>query len=149
MIRPYSDGDIDELLDVWHRASLLAHPFLTKDFLTAERGQIADHWMAIADTTVYASDGRVVGFLSLIGNEVGAIFVDPDQHGRGIGRALMDNARDAHPVLELDVFEANVIGRRFYDAYGFEVIDRHMNEVAGQPELRLRLDRRHDPSTGA
>ena len=139
MIRPYADGDVDELLGVWYQASLLAHPFLTADFLEAERGRIADRWLSIAATTVYVSDGRVVGFLSLIGNFVGAIFVDPDHHGQGIGRALMDGARDAHPVLELDVFEANAVGRRFYDAYGFEFVDRHMNTAAGQPELRLRL----------
>jgi putative acetyltransferase len=51
----------------------------------------------MADTTVYEAEGRVVGFLALIGNEVGAIFLDPDRPGPGIGRALMDNARDRRP----------------------------------------------------
>lgn len=148
MIRPYTDGDVDELLDVWYRASMLAHPFLSAEFLEAERGRITGRWLPIADTSIYESDGRVVGFLSLIGNVVGAIFVDPDHHGHGIGRALMDDARESHRMLELDVFEANAIGRRFYDAYGFEFVDRHMNEVAGQPELRLRLAESHIPSRG-
>ena len=139
MIRPCTDVDVDELLDVWFRASLLAHYFLPADFFEAERARITDRWLPIADTSVYVNDGRVVGFLSLIGNYVGAIFVDPNLHGGGIGRALMDHARALHPVLELDVFEANAVGRRFYDAYGFEFVDRHMNDVAGQPELRLRL----------
>jgi putative acetyltransferase len=93
----------------------------------------------MAETMVYESGGRVVGFLALIGTEVGAVFVDPDYQGRGIGRSLMDRARDSRPVLELNVFEANGIGRRFYAAYGFELSDRHVNEATGQPELRLRL----------
>ena len=139
MIRPYTDRDLDELLDVWYRASLQAHTFLSTDFLDAERGQIAEQWIPMADTSVYEIAGRVVGFLSLVGDEVGAIFVDPDLHGRGIGRALMDGARDAHPILELNVFEANAIGRRFYEAYGFRFVDRHVNEAAGHPELRLRF----------
>ena len=145
MIRPYDDGDLEQLLDVWHRASLLAHSFLSQDFLENERQQIIELWLPIAETTVYEAEGRVVGFLSLIGNEVGAIFVDPDRRGRGVGRALMDVARGSRPFLELNVFEANSIGRRFYDAYGFEVVGRHMDQAAGQPELRLRLSEAPDP----
>lgn len=140
MIRLYSDDDLDQLLDVWYRASLLAHSFLSKEFLESERGQIAEQWLPVAETVVYETDGRVVGFLALIGNEVGGIFVHPDYQGRGIGRALMDHGRDARPVLELDVFEANTVGRRFYDAYGFVLVGHHMNEFAGQPELRLRFE---------
>lgn len=140
MIRPYTPADLKDLLDVWYRASLIAHPFLTEDFLATERRQIAEHWLLTAETMVYESDGRVVGFLSLIGNDVGAIFVDPDDQGHGIGRALMDRARDSRPYLELEVFEANAIGRRFYDAYGFTLVDRHIHEASRQPELRLRLE---------
>ena len=137
-IRPYADEDLSELLDVWYRASLIAHSFLSEEFFKTERRQIAELWLPMAETMVYETDGRVIGFLALMGNEVGGIFVDPDYQGRGIGRALMDAATDSRPFLELDVFEVNSIGRRFYDAYGFEFVDRHVNEATGQPELRLR-----------
>ena len=139
MIRAFGEEDLEELLDVWYRASLIAHSFLSQEFLTAERREIADVWLPMAETMVYETDGRVVGFLALIGNEVGAVFVDPDYQGRGIGRSLMDRARESRPFLELDVFEANAAGRGFYDAYGFELADRHIHEASGQPELRLRL----------
>lgn len=133
MLRPYTSADLGDLLDVWYRASLIAHAFLPEEFLATEQRQIAEQWLPMAETFVYESDGRVVGFLSLIGNDVGAIFVDPDHQGRGIGRALMDRARDSRPYLELDVFEANAIGRRFYDAYGFAFVNRHIHEASGQP----------------
>ncbi len=139
MIRPYADEDLDELLHVWYQASLVAHSFLSEEFLSTERREVAEHWLPMAETMVYQTDGRVVGFVSLIGNEVGAIFVDPDLWGRGIGRALMDRARESRPFLELNVFEANAVGRRFYAAYGFEFVDRHVSEATGQAELRLRL----------
>ena len=93
MIRPYADSDLEQLLDVWYRASLVAHPFLSEEFLANERNTIAEQWIPLADTTVHELDGRVAGFLSLIGDEVGAIFVDPEHQRRGIGRALMDTAR--------------------------------------------------------
>ncbi len=139
MIRPYTDEDLSELLDVWYQASLIAHSFLSEEFFDTERRLIAEHWLPTAETMVYETDGRVVGFLALIGNEVGAVFVDPHYQGRGIGRALMDGARDSRPYLELDVFEANSAGRRFYDAYGFEFVDRHLGEATGHAEIRVRL----------
>lgn len=140
MIGAFNEGDLQELLDVWYRASLIAHSFLTKEFLAAERIEIAEVWLPMADTTVYESHGRVVGFLALIDNEVGGIFVDPDFQGKGIGRSLMDRARKSCHFLELSVFEANTVGRRFYDAYGFDFVERGFDEESGQPELRLRLD---------
>lgn len=138
-IRPYTDGDLEELLDVWYRASLVAHPFLSEAFLATERREISERWLPMAETTVYDVDGHAVGFIALIGNEVGAIFVDPDHQSMGVGRALMNHARESRPFLELNVFEANAIGRRFYDTYGFEFVDRHIHEASGETELRLRL----------
>ena len=139
MIRPCADADVAELTEAWYQASLIAHSFLTEEFFAAERQQITDSWLPIAETTVYELDGRVVGFLALIDNEVGAIFVHPEHQGRGIGRALMDQARASRPFLELDVFEANPFGRRFYDAYGFQYVSEHVHEETGQAVHRLRL----------
>ena len=139
MIRAFSDRDLEELLDVWYRSSLLAQPFLSQEFFTEEFHEIADVWIPMSETMVYENDGRIVGFLALIDNEVGGLFVDPDFQGRGIGRSLMDRARESRPFLELIVFEANPVARRFYETYGFEFVDRHIHEASGQPELRLRL----------
>lgn len=139
MIREYQDRDLNELLEVWYRASRIAHPFLDESFLSQERRNIAAVYMPMAEACVYVREGRVVGFIALMGNEVGALFVDPTVQGKGIGRALMDHARFFHSELELDVFEANHTGRRFYDRYGFEVERVHVHEQTGHSMLRLRL----------
>lgn len=141
MLRPYVADDLTELLDTWSRASKLAHSFLGEAFFVRERQQIADDWLPIADTTVFEVEGQVVGFLSLIGNEVGALFVDPDHQKLGIGQALMNHAAALHPVVELGVFEENSVGRRFYDRYGFENIEKRINPETGHPELRMRFAR--------
>ena len=140
MIRPYTEADLPAVLDIWYQASVVAHSFLSEDFLARERVTIAEQWMPIAETFIYELDGAAVGFISMIGNEVGAIFVDPGVQNRGIGRSLMDHVREGRPYLELDVFEENALGRRFYDRYGFRFVDVHMNDEAGHAELRLRLD---------
>ena len=138
MIRQYGTADLDQVLEVWLAASKIAHPFLTEEFMATERENIRNVHMPKAATWVYEDAERVVGFIALIGNEVGAVFVSPEMQGRGIGRALMDLARDRREILELDVFQANRIGRRFYEKYGFIQIGRHVHEGSGQPCLRLR-----------
>ena len=129
MIRKYADADCEAIIDVWYAASLVATPFLSEDFLAGERENIR--------TWVFEDKGSVVGFLSLIGNEVGAIFVHPDCQGKGIGRALMDHAASLHNDLFLDVFEDNAIGRRFYDRYGFKFEHKHVHEQSGHMQVRL------------
>ena len=140
VIREYDAGDLAELLEVWYAAAQIAHPFWTRDLFEEERKDISQKFLPIAKTWVVEREGRVVGFISLLENEVGGIFVAPTLHGQGIGRALMDHARASRDHLELEVFEANEIGRAFYDAYGFAVVGERLDEKTGLRLLRLRLD---------
>lgn len=139
MIRPYRATDEAAVLDIWYRASMLAHPFLGEDFLASEREEILRAHIPNAEMWVYETGEEILGFIALVGNEVGGIFVDPAHHGRGVGRTLMDHVRAGRDMLELDVFEANSSARRFYEAYGFTVVGRKLHAASGQPELRMRL----------
>ena len=139
MIRKYKQGDLNEVLDAWFSASQVAHPFLSQDFFEQERRNIRDLYLPNSETWVFELDGVVVGFIALIGNEVGAIFVDAKFHGQGIGRALVDKAGSVRDVLELDVFKDNLVGRKFYEKYGFRQVDEHLHEETGFMQLRLRL----------
>lgn len=140
MIRAYQEKDLSELLDAWYSASQVAHRFLDEDFFEQERSNIAALYLPNAETWVYELDGVVVGFISLVGNEVGGIFVDSKFHSQGIGQALMDHARSIRDVLELDVFKDNPLGRKFYKKYGFIQVDEHLHEETGFMLLRLKLD---------
>lgn len=137
-IRQYQASDLDRVLSAWENASKIAHPFLTKAFSAKERDNIPNVYLPIADTWVAECDETVVGFISLLGNEVGAIFLDPAFHGRGLGRALMDKAREIHGELEVEVFKANPIGRKFYSAYGFTLMHEKDHEETGNRILRLK-----------
>jgi len=139
MIRNYEEGDLIELLDAWYSASQVAHPFLSQDFFEQERRNIRDLYLPKAETWVFELEGVVVGFIALIGDEVGGIFVHSEFHGQGIGRALMDHARGIRDELELDVFEDNLVGRRFYEKYGFSQVGEHLHEETGLMQLRLKL----------
>jgi len=104
-----------------------------------ERHNIPNVYLPVAETWVRVADGRVAGFISLLGNEVGALFVDPEHHRGGIGRALIDKARLLRGDLEVEVFELNTLGRGFYERVGFRPIERKVHEPTGFALLRLRL----------
>jgi len=140
VIRKYDTDDLAELLDVWYSACRIAHPFWTADVFERERGDISEKFLPISETWVSEREGRVVGFISLLGNEIGGIFVAPTEQRQGIGRALIDHVRSSREHLELDVFAANEIGTAFYDAYGFAVVGERLDEETGLGVLRLRLD---------
>jgi putative acetyltransferase len=120
-------------------------PFSRRGLPGARTPQDPELYLPQAETWVSEEDGHVIGFLALLKNEVGALFVDPRFHRLGIGRALMDRARAARGDLEVEVFRENAIGRAFYRRYGFVPIQEKTHEETGFPLLRLRLP--SDPST--
>lgn len=144
MIRKYVPEDQDAVLGVWYESVQVAHPFWPPQKLDQERQAIAGQHLPCAETYVFERAGTVVGFISLLGTEIGGLFVTPRCHREGIGRALMDEARASRDHLELDVFEANEIGRAFYQRYGFRVVGERLEEATGLRILRLRLP----PDTG-
>ncbi len=138
MIRKYKDSDIDAILEVWYQASRMAHPFLDADFMGMEKRKIRDVYIPNTTTWVYEKDDVILGFISMMGNEVGAIFVRPDMHGKGIGRKLMDYVATFFDVMEVEVFERNRVGRAFYDKYGFKLVETYIHKETSNKLLRLK-----------
>jgi putative acetyltransferase len=139
VIRRYRSDDLEDVVAVWAAASAVAHPFLSAEFLAVERHDIATVYLPNAETWVWEPEGQVVGFVSLLGNEVGALFVDQKFHRGGIGRALMDHALELREELEVEVFTENVIGRAFYAKYGFQLMQKKVHDQTGLELMRLRL----------
>ncbi len=136
-IRQYKESDLNAVLDSWEAATRLAHEFMANDFIILQRKNVAEVYLPNTDTWVAEVDGEVIGFIALMDSEVGAIFLQPLHHGKGIGRALMDKARSLHGNLEVEVFKENAIGRNFYSKYGFELLEEKFHEPTGQKLLRL------------
>ena len=138
-IRQYKETDLEAVLLSWEVATRLAHKFMTDEFIAQERKNVAEIYLPNTDTWVAEMEGEVKGFIALMGNEVGAIFLQPDCHGKGVGKALMDKAQELHGDLEVEVFKENAIGRSFYSKYGFEAFEEKLHDPTGQQVLRLKF----------
>ncbi len=139
-IREYKANDLSGVMSSWEQANELAHPFLPKEFVDKVRHDIPNLYLPNAETWVADCKGTIVGFIALIGNEIGAVFVEPRFHSTGIGRALVDKAQELRGDLEVEVFELNAIGRKFYSRYGFCLMSETIHEDTGNKVLRLKLN---------
>ncbi|MDX6658909.1 MAG: hypothetical protein QOH62_3702 [Solirubrobacteraceae bacterium] len=63
-------------------------------------------------------DGRIVGYASVREGVLTTLYVDPVAQGAGVGTRLLAEA-EAAGAAELEVFEANGHGRRFYEDRGW------------------------------
>ena len=140
MIRRYRPVDCAAVLAVWARASAEAHAFLSPEFLVQERIDIREVYLPNAETWLWEEGRAVAGFISLVGSEVGGLFVDPAFQRRGIGRALIEQGRAQRGALDVEVFELNGQGRAFYAALGFAHVARSIHEETGFVLVRMRLE---------
>ena len=139
MIRKHQETDLEPILDVWHQASTLAHPFLDEAFVEKATKAMREMYLPNSETWVYEEDGIIIGFIGMMGNEIGGLFVLPNHHSKGVGKQLVDFIREFHDELEVEVFKKNEIGRAFYDKYGFKVIKEDLHEGSGQEILRMKI----------
>ena len=138
IIREYKESDLQQVLNSWEQSTRLAHEFMSDEFIAQERKNVAEIYLPSTETWVAEIDGEVKGFISLMGNEVGAIFLHPKYHGHGIGKALMDHAKNIHDSLEVEVFKKNFIGYSFYLKSGFEELIEKHHEATGEQLLRMK-----------
>ena len=138
MIRKHKPQDLEQIMDIWHRSSTLAHPFLNSKFVEKVEKDMRHLYIPDSETWVFEKDTAIIGFISMIENEIGGLFVLPENHTKGIGTQLVDFVKKEHKDLEVEVFEKNAIGRAFYDKYGFEIIKKYTHEESGNIVLRLK-----------
>ena len=137
MIRKHIDNDLDAIMTIWYEASTLAHPFWDSVFVEKVKNDMRTIYIPNSETWVYEENNCVIGFISMIENEIGGLFVLPNNHSKGIGTKLVDFMNTKHKNLDVEVFDKNIIGRAFYDKYGFVKTEEFFHEESNSLVLRL------------
>jgi GNAT superfamily N-acetyltransferase len=103
------------------------------------RAWVRDRLVPMHETWVAVDEGRIVAFMALLPGHLEQLYVAPDRLGTGIGRQLMDLAKQRSPIgLSLWTFQVNDRARRFYERNGFaaaELGDGSTNQER-QPDVR-------------
>jgi ribosomal protein S18 acetylase RimI-like enzyme len=124
-IRQASSADADAVADVFI-ASFGSLSFLPRLHTHDEhRAFIAGVVLQQQDVVVAEEeDGSVAGFIAMAHGVVEHLYVHPDRQGRGIGSALLTEAkRRMAGGFRLWVFQQNEKARRFYERHGLVVVE--------------------------
>lgn len=86
---------------------------------------------------------KVIGFSAIDEMYVSFLYVDPDYHGQGIGRKLLQMATDSiGQGAWTIVLDGNYRAISLYESEGFIQTDRFESENAGYPCTCLRMERK-------
>ena len=107
MIRKHREEDLEEILDIWNKASTLTHPFVEDAYVEKVKKDMREIYIPGSETWVYEEEGRVIGFNGMVGNEFGGLFIYPNHQSKGVGQELVKFIRAFHDELEVEVFKLN------------------------------------------
>jgi ribosomal protein S18 acetylase RimI-like enzyme len=139
VVRRAGPADAPGVADVY-----LASFAATYDFPLAHTDEQVRDWIRDVviprqETWVAVDGARIVAMLTLDDGSVEQLYVAPDRLGAGLGRRLLDLAKERSPAgLSLYTFQVNERARRFYERNGFVAVwfgDGSANEE-GQPDVR-------------
>ena len=86
MIRTFKLSDMNDVLDIWLKASIEAHGFVGREFWENKVEDMQKIYIPTSDTYVFIEEDIIKGFFSLHGGTLAAMFVSPVFQGKGIGQ---------------------------------------------------------------
>jgi GNAT superfamily N-acetyltransferase len=126
-LRQASADDAPAIADIWHLGWRDGHLGFVPQELIAARHEGSFRTRAaqrVGDTTVAVVDGKVAGFVMVVGDEVEQVYVAASHRGTGVADALLTEAerqvtRAGHSSAWLAVVAGNARARKFYERRGW------------------------------
>lgn len=140
MIRKLENKDINIIMDIWLKSTIKAHNFIDENYWRKNYNNVKNIYIPISDTFVYEDNGRIKGFISIINNDfIGALFVDVNSQGMGIGSKLIDYAISIYGNLSLSVYKDNENAFAFYKNKNFKILSEETNKETKFLEYVMKL----------
>lgn len=140
-IQQYTDYYRSQILTVWENAVLATHDFLTpSDF---EEIKLSVRNINFNDLQVFClvKENLILGFIGVAEHKIEMLFLDPNYFGQGLGLKLLNFAVNNLSADRLDVNEQNIGALKFYQKFGFSIVERTNRDDQGRdyPLLRMQL----------
>ena len=144
-IRPAEERDLSRIAEIFvFNYRINFYPFFKNDpFYFGELNVLDTVREFAADLGCFHvyDDGVVKGFISVIGDELNKLHIDPQFQSMGVGADLLEYATDELGARWLWVLEYNTRGQAFYKRHGFELTGEKMTEDEWVPLLKMALEK--------
>ena len=136
MIRELRKADINSVAEIWLDTNRKAHAFIPASYWESNFASVKE-MLPQAEVYVYENDKGIQACLGLSGEYIEGIFVSEGAQSRGIGKCLLDCAKDIKPALRLNVYQKNVRAIRFYRREGFQIQCEGLDADTGEPDYEM------------
>ena len=133
MIRELRKADINKVADIWLDTNIKAHNFIPAEYWRSNFKSVKEA-LSQAEVYVYEHDTEIQGFIGVSDEYVEGIFVSGEMLSHGIGKILLNYAKDKRNKLFLNVYQKNVWAISFYQREGFEIQHSGLDEATGEKD---------------
>ena len=123
IIREYRSEDFDAVTILWRISREKSIPEFQLEkghFFFEDRDYFQKQIIKNNQIWVVVSQSYPVGFMAMNNDFVDQLYIDPDHQRRGIGRSLLNLARERSPEhVWLYTLQVNASARAFYEKNGF------------------------------
>ncbi len=123
IIRDYHPEDFDAVTILWRIAREKSLPEFQRakgHFFYEDQNYFREHVLQEDKVFVVESDEHPVAFMAIRGDFIDHLYVHPAHQNRGIGKVLLDYARQLSPEhIWLYTLQINTNARVFYEKNGF------------------------------
>lgn len=140
MIRKLRNEDIEKVMKIWKDSTIKAHDFISKEYWENNYDVVKNTYIPMSETFIYEIENKIKGFISVINNEfIGALFVDINCQGLGVGSELINYIVKEYNKLSLAVYKENKNAVEFYISKGFKIIKEQIDEETGAIEYIMSI----------
>ena len=136
MIRELQRDDINKVADIWLDTNIKAHHFIPAQYWKSNFESVKEA-LSYAEVYVYEHDREIQGFIGLNNEYIEGIFVSDEMQSKGIGKDLINYAKDKRNKLRLNVYQKNTGAISFYQREGFEIQHSGLDEATGEKEYAM------------
>ena len=133
MIRELQKADINKVADIWLDTNIKAHYFIPAQYWKSNF-ELVKELLLQAEVYVYEDNQEIHGFIGLNDKYIEGIFVSVEKQSQGIGKTLLNYAKDKRNKLHLNVYQKNARAISFYKREGFEIQHSGLDKATGEKD---------------
>ena len=125
-INKLSNTELNTLIYLWLNINIETHTYIDKNYWKSNQDFVKRE-LAKADIFVYYSEKNIVAFLGLVDNYIAGIFISKQFRDNGIGKQLLNVAKEKNEKLILTVYKKNINAIGFYSAQKFKIVKEQVD----------------------